>query len=317
MILCIGTTPAAQRTMVFRRLEREAVNRAILTVDGAAGKAVNVGKVLHVLGEQPLVLGFLGGLRGEEVRGILAREGVPAEFVPVQNTTRQCITLVDETTGEVTELVEEGRPVEPEAAVQFRALIQNRLPGARAVVMSGTIASGVAPGLYAEVIRLAHQEGVFSVVDAQGTALQLALEAQPGLVKPNRKELETTLQRPVPDDAALHAAMRELLARGSERVVVTAGQAPAWAADGRHWWRITAPIVPALNPIGSGDAFTAAVVARLVAGDDLGEACRWGAAAGAANALTHLSGEVRRVDVERLLPLATAERTAPVVKGFC
>jgi fructose-1-phosphate kinase PfkB-like protein len=35
-------------------------------------------------------------------------------------------------------------------------------------------------------------------------------------------------------------------------------------------------------------------------GEDLGEACRWGSAAGAANALTLMPGEVNREDVGRL-----------------
>jgi hypothetical protein len=32
----------------------------------------------------------------------------------------------------------------------------------------------------------------------------------------------------------------------------------------------------------------------------LGEACRWGAAAGTANAITAMAGEVNREDVERM-----------------
>jgi tagatose 6-phosphate kinase len=56
-----------------------------------------------------------------------------------------------------------------------------------------------------------------------------------------------------------------------------------------------------VNPIGSGDAFTAGLVASLLRGDDLGEACRWGAATGAANALTIMAGDVRREDVQRLV----------------
>ena len=55
-----------------------------------------------------------------------------------------------------------------------------------------------------------------------------------------------------------------------------------------------------MNPIGSGDAFTAGLVSRLLRGDDLGEACRWGAAAGTANALTTMTGEVNWPDVEQL-----------------
>ena len=49
-ILCLGTTPAVQRVMVFRKLTLDAVNRAATTLDGAAGKSINVAKVLKTLG---------------------------------------------------------------------------------------------------------------------------------------------------------------------------------------------------------------------------------------------------------------------------
>ncbi|MGH7993415.1 MAG: PfkB family carbohydrate kinase, partial [Limisphaerales bacterium] len=84
--------------------------------------------------------------------------------------------------------------------------------------------------------------------------------------------------------------------------VVTAGKEPALAFDGKNFWRIVTPQVRVVNPIGPGDAFTAGLVSRLVQGDDLGEACRWGAAAGTANALTMMAGEVNRLDVEQLVP---------------
>jgi len=94
--------------------------------------------------------------------------------------------------------------------------------------------------------------------------------------------------------------MRAWCNRGAARVVVTAGKTPTLAHDGRSGWRITPPVIQALNPIGSGDAFTAGLVWRLVQGDDLGEACRWGSAAGTANALSLMPGEVEAVDVKRL-----------------
>src|SRR5437867_2991928 len=50
MILCIGTTPAAQRVMVFRHLALNEVNRAAITAEGAAGKSINVAKVLQAMG---------------------------------------------------------------------------------------------------------------------------------------------------------------------------------------------------------------------------------------------------------------------------
>lgn len=299
-ILCLGTTPAAQRVMIFRKVTPDAVNRAATTLDGAAGKAVNVAKVLKVLGERPMVTGFLGGDRGEFLRAILSEKGVESDFVTVKTPTRQCLTVVDESTGTQTEFVEESRPVEPADFEQIMDIFRQHITSCRAAVMSGTIASGGPPTLYRDCTRLAESASALSVVDAQGAALFEALTAKPGLVKPNRPELAATTGRELADDNALMSAMRELHERGAQRVIITAGREPAFAFDGKTFWQIVTPQIKTVNPIGSGDAFTAGVVSRLLRGDDLGEACRWGVAAGAANALTAMVGEVNRDDVDRL-----------------
>src|SRR5258708_3397627 len=65
MILCLGTTPVYQRTMVFDRVTPDAVNRAREVHDYASGKSVNVARVVHTLGEPLLATGFVGGGRGE------------------------------------------------------------------------------------------------------------------------------------------------------------------------------------------------------------------------------------------------------------
>jgi tagatose 6-phosphate kinase len=301
MILCIGTTPAAQRVMIFRKLTLDAVNRAAMTLDGVAGKSVNVAKVLQALGDHPVAAGFLGGERGEQLRLAMFARGIELDFVTVAAPTRQCVTVIDESSGTHTELVEESRPVTPMDFAKLMEVVRRRMPACRAVVMSGTIPPGGPPDLYLQCTRLAHEAGALSVVDAQGTSLLEALKSKPGLVKPNRFELAATVGCELKNDAATMSAMRELGERGAQRVIVTAGKEPALAFDGRSFWRITAPRIVAVNPIGSGDAFTAGLVSRLVRGDDLGEACRWGSAAGTANALTAMAGEVYRHDVERLV----------------
>jgi tagatose 6-phosphate kinase len=309
MILCIGTTPATQRVMVFRRLAIDAVNRAVTTVDGVAGKSVNVAKVLKALGERPVAVGFLGGDRGKDVRTLLTAQGIELDFVTVAARTRQCATLLDQSAGTTTELVEESQPV---AVADYEALmriIRRRMPGCRAVVMSGSLTPGGPAELYLQGTQLAHESGALAVVDAQGAPLFEALKARPDLVKPNRSELAATLGRELPDEAAVLSGMRALAERGAARVVVTAGSGPTLAFDGRSCWRVVSPRIKAINAIGSGDAFTAGLVWRLLRGDDLGEGCRWAAAAGAANALTLMAGEVRRDDVERL---AAAVRVEPV-----
>ncbi len=108
MILCVGTTPTVQRTMVFERLELDEVNRAVEVHEYASGKSVNVARVLGVLGEEGLAVGFAGGRRGEFLLEEMTAAGIAHDFVRTAGQTRLCTTVIDRSTGQVTELVEEA-----------------------------------------------------------------------------------------------------------------------------------------------------------------------------------------------------------------
>src|SRR4051794_28156752 len=106
MILCLGTTPTMQRTMLFDRVAIDGVNRATEVREYASGKSVNVAKVLHTLGHHPLATGFVGGARGALLCEHLDLAGVAHDFVTVEPATRMCTTVIDRATGAVTEFVE-------------------------------------------------------------------------------------------------------------------------------------------------------------------------------------------------------------------
>ena len=287
--------------MVFPKLALDGVNRATQTLEGVAGKSINVAKVLRNLDESVVATGFVGGDRGSNLLTVLQAEGIERDFVQVETPTRQCTTVIDQAAGTITELVEESRPVPATAYDDLKSVVRKCIPGCRAVVMSGTLTPGGPSDFYRWCTATANQAGALSILDAQGAPLVEALSAQPGLVKPNRTEVAATVGKPLNDQAAVISAMRELRDRGARQVVVTAGKEPTLAFDGNSLWRISSPAVTAVNPIGSGDAFTAALAWRLLRGDDLGEACRWGAAAGAANALTLQAGEIDPAEMHRLV----------------
>jgi ribokinase len=75
-----------------------------------------------------------------------------------------------------------------------------------------------------------------------------------------------------------------LLASGAREVVITLGKdgACGWSG-GRHFMQ-PAPVVEAVDTTGAGDAFCGAVAARLLAGDPLVGAVRYGVVAGALSA---------------------------------
>jgi tagatose 6-phosphate kinase len=244
------------------------------------------------------------------MRTDLAARGIELDMIRVEPETRQCITVIDETAGTHTELVEESQPVSASDYQKLLEIVGSRSASAKAVIMSGSLTPGGPKDFYQCCTALSTKANALSVVDAQGEPLLHALQAKPGLVKPNRAELAASTGRALTDEAEVRSAMRELHERGAQRVVVTAGKHPALAFDGSTFWKIHAPNITAVNPIGSGDSFTAAMVWRLVQGEDLGQACRWASAAGAANALTMMAGELDRAEVERLVKQARVEKLA-------
>src|SRR5690349_12464607 len=108
MILCVGTTPTVQRTLTFDRVKVDDVNRAADVHEYASGKAVNVARVLAVLGEAALAAGFSGGRRGEALLEDLTEAAIPHDFVSTAAQTRLCTTVIDRAAGTATELVEES-----------------------------------------------------------------------------------------------------------------------------------------------------------------------------------------------------------------
>lgn len=286
--------------MVFRGLSLDEVNRAEKTLDGVAGKSINVAKVLKALGQNPIATGFLGGDRGTLVESTLKERGIETAFIKIAPETRQCTTVIDESVGTNTELVQESDGVPKEKYRELMEVVRKWIGRCRAMVISGTLTPRAPTDFYRRCTQLATEHGLLSIVDAKGPALIEALKARPGVVKPNRSELAATVGHELVTEADLMSAMRELCDRGALRVIVTSGKKPALAFDGQRFWRIHAPNIVAVNPIGSGDAFTAGLVWRLLRGADLGEGCRWASATGAANALTLMAGEVRRKDVQRL-----------------
>jgi sugar/nucleoside kinase (ribokinase family) len=107
------------------------------------------------------------------------------------------------------------------------------------------------------------------------------------------------------------ASARGLVAAGAEAAVVTAAAAGAAFAgrDGGAGW-VPAPPVSVRNPIGAGDAFTAALASRFGVGAALSAAVVYAVGAGSASVESPLAGGL---DPERARTLAAqiaAEPTA-------
>jgi tagatose 6-phosphate kinase len=299
MILCLGTTPTVQRSMIFSRVVIDGVNRAIEVREYASGMSPNVARVLRTMGGEPLELGFIGGDRGRFLAADLQAAGIGCEWVEVSAPTRLCTTVIDRAAGTATELVEESSPVEPAGWERMARLLEEQLPRAQVWVFSGSLPPRAPQDFYARWVPLAQQQKAKLIIDARGEPLRLALKHDGFIAKLNRDELRETVGRELQSDQELKEAAMQITPRGGASIV-TMGRHGALACDGQTVWRVTPPNVKAVSAVGSGDAFAAGLALELSRGKRLRDALPMAAACGAANALTALAGHVAKEEVEGL-----------------
>jgi tagatose 6-phosphate kinase len=301
-VVCLGTTPTMARTMRFAALALDAVNRTGDVHDYAAGKSVNVARVIKTLGGRPICTGFLGGVRGRLLRDDLDRHFIAHDFVEVDAPTRLCITVVDDATRSATELVEESHSVAPHDAPNLLTRLAMTLASnePRVLVLSGSLAPGVSDDFYARCVDRAADVGVMTVLDASGPALLKACEAGPGVVKVNAMEFCRSFGVEPVDEADLIERIRDAARSIGAWIVVTRGPAPIWASDGDDVVTIEAPAVDVVSPIGSGDAFAGGMALALARGDAIDDALRLGVACATANATTAHAAHVERTMAESL-----------------
>jgi tagatose 6-phosphate kinase len=299
MILCLGTTPVYQRSMTFDCVRPDGVNRAKEVADYASGKSLNVARVLHTLGKEPLAAGFVGGARGRMLCGDLDAAGIRHEFVTVRPETRQCITIIDQAAGTATELVEESAAVEESAWQELDRKLRWLLPQSRLWIFSGTLPPAAPQDFYARWLPLARQIGATAILDTRGEPLKLALQHGNAIYKLNRDEFAETLGADLSDDRTLVDMIRKQTPDAG-KLIITLGKSGAIGSDGNNVWRVHSPMVKAVSAVGSGDAFAAGLGAALSDGMPLQDALKLAAACGAANALTPFAGHLLHTDVERL-----------------
>ena len=95
----------------------------------AGGKGVNIARMLKTLGQPVIATGFQGGPTGTQIVAQLAEESILHDFVRIREESRTNTSVLDPTTGEQTEINEQGPAVDRRRG---RAVPREApLPGAR------------------------------------------------------------------------------------------------------------------------------------------------------------------------------------------
>lgn len=311
MILTVTLNTALDITYRVRSLRPHASHRVSEVTERPGGKGVNVARVLAALGYEVTVTGFTGGATGRVVQEKLAAvPGVVDALVPVSGATRRTVAVVDDRSGDTTQLNEPGPTITPSEWSAFLAAYDDLLPAASAVALCGSLPPGVPVGAYAGLVRTARSFAVPVLLDTSGEALRRGVAARPDIIKPNADELAELTGSHDPLRATQDARRR-----GAGAVVAPLGPEGLLALTREGRWRATPPTPVRGNPTGAGDAAVAGLLSGLVEHLPWPTRLTRATALAAATVQTPVAGEFDRGVYEELLTRVTVTTEASAVVG--
>ncbi len=302
-IVCVALNPCWDRTLEVAGLEVGRHVRGRLLSVQAAGKAVNVARLLATLDRPSVLTGFVGAGDRDRFAASFDKTPVRVEMFESGGTTRENITLVDPERKTDTHIRDAGFALTDEDLQRLTKKLRILAGKNRYVLFTGSLTPGMNASTFEALLSVCCQKGARVAVDSSGPGLEAAGRAKDlWLVKPNRAELADLAGRPVHTDDDLRLAADALRER-IEEVIVTLGPDGAMllAKDGAWIARPHLDPGAVINTVGSGDALLAGYVHCHAAGEDPQTCLRHGVACGTAATLQLRAGQINPYDVTACL----------------
>lgn len=289
-------------------LEYGGMTRAVSTRKEAAGKGINVSRMLRLLGEPTTALALLGQSSVGNFQRLARETGLSIVYVLIPGETRTNIHIQELHTGRNIKVNQPGPEVDSSHFEHFTMLFRRHLRGAGMVCLAGSLPPGLGMDAYGRLVELAVKSDVPVIVDAEGPALLEAIRKGPFMAKPNRKELAATLGRRLTTLDDVIDGARKLQELGAQSVVVTDSGERIVGLEGGTVYIAHPPRVEIRGTLGAGDSLTAGMARVLARGGSFEEALKFGTAAGSAACLTEDTRAAKSEDIDSLLGEVIIER---------
>ena len=308
MIATVTLNPALDKSIYVDRLHPNDTNRILRVEVDVGGKGINASRVLKELGSETIALGFVGGQVGSFIEHVLKNEGIPTDFVHVNSDTRTNVCIQEMTGSPPTMLNEPGPTISEADFDQLFDKVREVAKKSSFVIFGGSLPPGVPKDIYQLLVKVVQDSDSKAILDSDGEPMRLGMKSLPYMIKPNREEVERLVNQRVKNAGEAVRAANILVGTGVKLVVISMGADGAVAASADEVWQAVPPKVTAVSTIGSGDSMVAGIAHILSKGGSLGEALKWGTAAGAATAMTDGTKICKLRQVQDLLEKVRLEK---------
>lgn len=284
MIYTLTFNPSLDYIVTVPEFTYGVVNRTSEELIFPGGKGINVSMVLKNLGFESTALGFLAGFTGKELKNLVEKKGIHAEFIPVENgMTRINVKL---RSAEETEINGQGPAIGEE---DIRRLYEklDALKDGDILVMAGSIPSVMPETIYMDIMKHLQGKALKIVVDATKDLLVNVLQYHPFLIKPNNHELGEIFRATINKKADIITYAKKLQEQGARNVLVSmAGDGAVLVAEDGTVYQSQAPQGKVVNSVGAGDSMVAGFLAGYLEDGSYENAFRMGVCTGSASAFS-------------------------------
>jgi 1-phosphofructokinase family hexose kinase len=302
MIATVTLNPALDVTLKVKNLKLNDYNRVLGVGITAGGKGINVSKAVRGCGRETIAIGFLGGGRGRIIEEELRNLGVTTNFWHIEEKTRSNTIISDQEKNQYTLLGEMGPKITEYDIEKFKSIFYRVMSQCKIVTLSGSLPRGVPTNIYGDLISIAKERGVRSILNTSGEQLAKGLKECPFLAKPDIRADNKVFGILIDKKENAIKAAKEIVRRGAEIGVVSLEKEKDIIATKDKLWFAETTYHKIVNLIGAGDALIAGLaVALSEENKNLGDAIKFSMASALASALREEEEFNSREEVEKCI----------------
>lgn len=300
-ILTVTLNPAIDQTIVVDRLKVGKDSLSQKNIISAGGKGVNIARSLQHLGAAVVATGFTGGDDGKQLEQLCNAENIHQQFFLNKENTRRNMTIIDKSC--ITRIMGCNPKISKTIFDRFKKHYEKLLKNCEMVIIAGRKIEGLGSNQYTELLTLAHQKNIITILDTHGAILKSALKSFPDLIKPNINEAEELCSMKIKSLKHEMKALSKMIQMGAKNVCLTKDSKYSLGCDGENIWKIPHLSVEVINHVGCGDAFVGGFAFARSRGWSFDKCCSLGMAAAHVNLGTLIPGLTPRKKVLELMKL--------------
>lgn len=296
-IITLSLNPVADITFYFNEYVTGEANQIQSELYDAAGKAVDVSRVLRSYEIENTALIVAGQENSKRYFERLKDENVQTRVIYTEGRLRENISIV--TPDKVcTRLIAKGPKLRHRTIDEVEAALSEEIKKDTLVVVAGLMPEGITDEIFCEICAFIKECGGVIALDTRAATRENLQKIHPWVLKPNYEELCALIGRRPATQQELKDAVKEVADWGVEHVIASLGGEGMLYTDGTVFYRAEVPALSDIkSTVGAGDASLAGFIIAHDYKYDRKRSVQFSAAFGTASCLVEGTNPPRRISV--------------------